>query len=86
MRLVFTDRNIRRAFSLFLFLLLLFLFRHLAILLVFFVLFERSLGSIAGLLRDKLKLPVGAGIAMQLLVSAGLFALAGLVLVGRIRR
>lgn len=76
MRLLLNDRNYRRGFVLVLFLALLVGFRHLAVLLVFFVLFERSLGVGASFLRDKLRIPVAIGILLQiLLVLGGLTAL-----------
>ncbi len=76
MRMFFNDRNIRRVIVLGLFVGLLYLFRHLAILLVFFVLFERSLGTGARLLRDRFRVPLMLGVALQiLLVLAGLAAL-----------
>jgi predicted PurR-regulated permease PerM len=57
MRMVFTDRNVRRIFVLGLFLALLCAFRHLAVLLVFFVLFERALGSGASWLNAASRCP-----------------------------
>ncbi len=77
MRLLLNDRNYRRGFVLVLFLGLLVAFRHLAVLLVFFVLFERALGVGAGLLRDKLRVPIAAGIVLQIVVVLG-----GLVALG----
>ncbi len=80
MRLFFTDRNIRRVLVLGLFLGLLYGFRHLAVLLVFFVLFERSLGTGARLLRDRLRVPLMLGVVLQILLVLG--AVAVLVYVG----
>ena len=45
-----TDRNVRRVLTLCLFLGALWFFRHLMMLLVFFVIFERTIGLFAGLL------------------------------------
>lgn len=45
-----TDRNVRRVLTLIVFLLALWFFRHLMMLLVFFVVFERTIGLFAGLL------------------------------------
>ena len=53
MRSLLTDRNLRRVVVLAAFVGILYAFRHLAILLVFFVLFERGLGTGARLLRDR---------------------------------
>jgi len=76
MRLLLNDRNYRRGFVLLLFLALLVVFRHLAVLLVFFVLFERALGVGAGFLRDKCRIPIAVGIVLQIvLVLGGLTAL-----------
>ncbi len=71
MRMFFTDRNIRRVFVLGLFLAILFAFRHLAVLLVFFVLFERGLGTGARLLRDRLRVPLMLGVVLQILFILG---------------
>ena len=56
LRAHFTDRNIRRAFVLSLFLALVVLFRHLLMLLVFFVVFERLFGLAADHLHVATKL------------------------------
>ncbi len=45
MRAALTDRNFRRVAVLAAFVAILYAFRHLAVLLVFFVLFERALGT-----------------------------------------
>jgi predicted PurR-regulated permease PerM len=69
MRMVFTDRNVRRIFVLALFLGLLFLFRHLAVLLVFFVLFERALGTGARWLNARFQVPVAAAVLGQVVLA-----------------
>ena len=80
MRVLFNDRNFRRVFVLGLFLTILVLFRHLAILLVFFVIFERALGTGARFLHERFKVPIGVGVLLQIL--GALAALAGLVYFG----
>lgn len=80
MRSLLTDRNVRRVVVLAAFVGILYAFRHLAILLVFFVLFERGLGTGARLLRDRFRVPVMVGVALQILAALGL--LAGLVYFG----
>lgn len=77
MRQFFTDRNVRRLFVLALFFVLLVVFRHLAVLLVFFVLFERVLGTGATLMKTHLKVPTALGVVLQILVALG--AITGLV-------
>lgn len=79
MRMFFNDRNVRRVLVLALFFGVLFLFRHLAILLVFFVLFERSLGTGARLLRDRFKVPLMLGVVLQILAVLGAVAALGYV-------
>lgn len=76
MRMVFTDRNVRRIFVLALFLTLLFLFRHLAVLLVFFVLFERALGAGAAWLNARFRVPIAAAVLGQIVVVLALVAAA----------
>jgi hypothetical protein len=66
--MVFTDRNVRRIFVLALFLTLLFLFRHLAVLLVFFVLFERALGAGAKWLNARFQVPIAAAVLGQIVL------------------
>ena len=80
MRAALTDRNFRRVAVLAAFVAILYAFRHLAVLLVFFVLFERALGTGARLLRDRFRVPLMAGVALQ--IVAALAALAGLVYFG----
>jgi len=80
MRAALTDRNFRRVAVLAAFVAILYAFRHLAVLLVFFVLFERALGAGARLLRDRFRVPLMAGVALQ--IVAALAALAGLVYFG----
>lgn len=77
MRMVFNDRNVRRIFVLGLFLGLLFLFRHLAVLLVFFVLFERALGVGAKWLNARFQVPIAAAVIGQIVLSLALIALLG---------
>lgn len=80
MRTFFNDRNIRRVFVLGLFLGILYEFRHLAVLLVFFVLFERGLGTGARLTRDRFRVPLMLGVVLQILLVLG--TIAALVYVG----
>ncbi len=80
MKMVFTDRNVRRAVVLALFLGLLVLFRHLSVLLVFFVLFERMIGTGARWLHARFRLPLALGIVLQIL--AGLSTVGLLVYLG----
>jgi predicted PurR-regulated permease PerM len=80
MRSLLTDRNIRRVVVLAAFLGVLYAFRHLSVLLVFFVLFERGLGTGARFLRDRFKVPLMAGVALQILAALGV--LVGLVYFG----
>jgi predicted PurR-regulated permease PerM len=77
------DRGRRRLVLLALFLGLLWEFRHLTVLLVFFVLFERTLGTGARFLRDRLKVPLAFGVLAQVLLALG--AIAGLVVFGVVR-
>ncbi len=79
MRMVFTDRNVRRVFVLGLFLTILYLFRHLAILLVFFVLFERALGTGARWLNDRFRVPIAAAVIGQIVLALGLLTLLGVM-------
>ncbi len=67
-----TDRNIRRLLTLALFLGLLWVFRHLLLLLVFFVVFERTIGLFAGLLQRATKLQFKWCVLIVLLLSLGL--------------
>lgn len=80
LRSLLTDRNLRRVVVLVLFIGLLYFFRHLAVLLVFFVLFERGLGTGARLLRKRLRVPLMAGVLLQILLALGVFS--GLVYFG----
>lgn len=80
MRMFFNDRNIRRVVVLGLFLGILYEFRHLAVLLVFFVLFERGLGTGARITRDRLRIPLMLGVVLQILLVLGTIAV--LVYVG----
>lgn len=73
--MVFTDRNVRRIFVLALFLTLLFLFRHLAVLLVFFVLFERALGVGAKWLSARFQVPVAVAVIGQIVIALAVFGL-----------
>ena len=84
MRMVFTDRNVRRIFVLALFLGLLAVFRHLAVLLVVFVLLERALGAGAAFLTSRLRLPFGVAVVGQVVVGLGALALVGVLGYGRI--
>lgn len=72
MRALFTDRNVRRAVTLGVFLGLLYLFRHLALLLVFFVLFERALGTGARFFHARFRVPVAVGVLGQIVLALGL--------------
>lgn len=67
-----TDRNIRRLLTLALFLGLLAFFRHLMMLLVFFVVFERSIGLFAGLLQRATKLKFQWCVLIVVLLSLGI--------------
>lgn len=80
MRTVLTDRNIRRVLVLAIFVATLHVFRHLAILLVFFVLFERSLGAGARFLHRRFRIPRMVGVLLQLAAAFGV--LSGLVYFG----
>jgi predicted PurR-regulated permease PerM len=75
MRVHLTDRNLRRVFVLTLFVGLLWFFRHLFLLLVFFVVFERTIGLLAGYLsaftRLKFKWSVLVVVALLLGVVGG---------------
>ncbi len=73
--MVFTDRNVRRILVLALFLTLLFLFRHLAVLLVFFVLFERALGVGAKWLHSRFHVPIAAAVLGQIVAALGVIVL-----------
>lgn len=75
MRMVFTDRNVRRIFVLALFLGLLFVFRHLAVLLVFFVLFERALGAGAKWLNARFQVPIAVAVLGQVVLATCAVAL-----------
>ena len=79
MRMFFNDRNVRRVIVLALFFGVLYLFRHLAILLVFFVLFERSLGTGARLLRDRARVPLMLGVLLQIVLALAAVAALGYV-------
>ena len=79
MRMFFNDRNVRRALGLATFVGLLVLFRHLAVLLVFFVLFERGLGTGARALHRRVGVPVMVGVLLQIVAALGLAALLGYV-------
>lgn len=83
MRAIFTDRNLNRVMVLAVFLVLLVLFRHLAVLVVFFVVFERVLSSGAAFLQFRLRVPFRVGVLLQ--VVLGLAALAGLIVFGVLR-
>lgn len=83
MRVALTDRNVRRVITLGVFVGLLYLFRHLALLLVFFVLFERSLGYGASFLERRLRVPVAVGVLGQIVLALG--AVAGLGILGYTR-
>lgn len=71
MRAWFTDRNVKRALTLGLFVGSLYTFRHLALLLVFFVVFQRSLGTAATFLRDRTGLSFRAALLLVLLLALG---------------
>jgi predicted PurR-regulated permease PerM len=74
-----TDRNVRRLLTLLLFLAVLWWFRHLMLLFVFFVIFERTLGLCAGLLSKVTSLPFKWCVLIVLvlvlaMVTAGMWA------------
>lgn len=79
MRAALTDRNLRRLVTLGVFLGVLYLFRHLSLLLVFFVLFERSLGYGAGALERRFRVPVAVGVLGQILVALGALSALGVL-------
>ena len=79
MRMFFNDRNVRRVIVLAVFLGALIEFRHLAVLMVFFVLFERSLGAGARLLRDRCKVPLMLGVLLQIALALAAVAALGYV-------
>lgn len=66
-----TDRNVRRVFTLGLFLGALWFFRHLMMLLVFFVVFERSIGLCASLLSRATGLRFKWSVLIVLLLALG---------------
>ncbi|MDP3277753.1 MAG: AI-2E family transporter [Deltaproteobacteria bacterium] len=67
-----TDRNVRRVITLALFLGSLWFFRHLMLLLVFFVIFERSIGLGADVLSKRTGLKFKWCVLLVVLLSAGL--------------
>jgi predicted PurR-regulated permease PerM len=64
-----TDRNVRRVLTLLLFLGALWFFRHLMMLLVFFVIFERTIGLLAGLLSKATSIKFKWCVLMVLVLS-----------------
>jgi predicted PurR-regulated permease PerM len=82
---LFEQKTARRAVALITFLGLIILFRQLAVLLVFFVLFERALFFTAGLLSRRLKWPRLAGLMVVLLLAAGTLTLIGFTSAGRLK-
>jgi predicted PurR-regulated permease PerM len=71
MRAYLTDRNLRRLFVLVLFVGLLAFFRHLLLLLVFFVVFERTIGLFAGYLSAATKLKFKWSVLLVVVLMAG---------------
>jgi predicted PurR-regulated permease PerM len=70
-----TDRNVRRVLTLGIFLGALWFFRHLLMLLVFFVVFERTIGLLAGLLARATRMKFKWAVLTVLIVSFGLVGL-----------
>jgi predicted PurR-regulated permease PerM len=64
-----TDRNVRRVLTLAIFLGALWFFRHLMLLLVFFVVFERTIGLLAGLLSRATKLKFKWSVLLVIVLS-----------------
>ncbi len=67
-----TDRNVRRILTLILFLAALWFFRHLMMLLVFFVVFERTIGLFAGLLSKATSLKFKWCVLIVLVLALGM--------------
>lgn len=67
-----TDRNVRRVLTLLLFLAALWFFRHLMMLLVFFVVFERTIGLFAGLLSRATTIKFKWCVLLVLVLALGL--------------
>ena len=81
----FSEKTARRAVALLIFLTLIIAFRQLAVLLVFFVLFERALFFTAGLLSRRLKWQRLPALLLVLLVAGGGLTLAGWASAGRLK-
>ena len=81
----FAEKTARRAFALLTFLGLIIAFRQLAVLLVFFILFERALFFTAGLLTRRLKWQRLPSLLLVLLLAAGGITLAGWLSAGRLK-
>ncbi len=82
----FAEKTARRGFALLSFLLLLFAFRHLALLLIFFVSFERALFFSAGLLSRRWGLRRLTALVLVLFTAAALLVLVGFLSAGRLTR
>jgi predicted PurR-regulated permease PerM len=82
----FAEKTARRATAVVLFLALIFLFRHLAIILVFFVAFERALFFSAGLLSRRLGWKRLAAFIFVLTVLLGVLGLTGFLSAGAVKR
>lgn len=81
----FSEKTARRAVALLIFLSLIIAFRQLAVLLVFFVLFERGLFFTAGLLSRRLKWQRLPSLLLVLLLAAGGLTLAGWASAGKVK-
>ena len=82
----FAEKTARRGLALTIFIGLIFAFRHLALLLVFFILFERALFFSAGFLSRRLKWRRLPAFLLVLVVAAGLLTLAGWLSAGKLAK
>lgn len=82
----FAERTPRRFVAIATFLTLLFLFRHLALLLVFFVTFERSLGAAADFVRKRTGLTATRSLLVVLAIVVVALAIVGWLGVGKTLR
>lgn len=80
----FAEKTARRAAALIIFVGLIFAFRHLVLLLVFFILFERALFFSAGLISRRFKWKRLPAFFLVLVVGAGLLTLAGWLSAGKV--
>ena len=81
----FREKTPKRGLALLVFLLLLFVFRHLMLTLAFFVLFERGLSATAGRLSRRFKIRRVYSLIAVLTLVSGASALAGWLSAGRIK-